>query len=217
MTFKNRVAEDVLPLMKKRLKQFSDAVGKYFLESGGAAEGWQNMLAISMKSGTEYITGFTAELFNEAYKQGLIFKDMTDDSAKWQSKGRDHAKFLIDEYKSMKKWLTDNGSGMWTGIKQGANSMLTILNALAWSINKVISGFKTLNKFGYDIGKSIGNTEQNIKDSAQTSRGESPTAALPSNVTNIYTQNSRHGVDNALNSRGDMSLQVGRSTLGLAQ
>jgi hypothetical protein len=217
MTFKNRVAEDVLPLMKTRLKQFSEAVGKYFLASGGAAEGWQNMLAISMKSGTEYITGFTAELFNEAYKQGLIFKDMTDDSAKWQTKGRDHAKFLIDEYKSMKKWLTDNGSSMWGGIKQGANSMLTIINALAWSINKVISGFKTLNKFGYDIGKSIGNTEQNIKDSAQTSRGESPTAALPSNVTNIYTQNSRHGVDNALNSRGDMSLQVGRSTLGLAQ
>jgi len=217
MTFKNRVAEDVLPLMKTRLKQFSEAVGKYFLASGGAAEGWQNMLAISMKSGTEYITGFTAELFNEAYKQGLIFKDMTDDSAKWQTKGRDHAKFLIDEYKSMKKWLTDNGSSMWDGIKQGANSMLTIINALAWSIKKVISGFKTLNKFGYDIGKSIANTEQNIKDSAQTRRGESPASALPSNVTNIYTQNSRHGVDNALNSRGDMSLQVGRSTLGLAQ
>ena len=117
----------------------------------------------------------------------------------------------------MKKWLTDNGSSMWDGIKQGANSMLTIIKALAWSINKVISGFKTLNKFGYDIGKSIGNTEQNIKDPAQTRRGETPASALPSNVTNIYTQNSRHGVDNALNSRGDMSLQVGRSTLGLAQ
>ena len=219
MNFKNRVADDVLPLMKKRLKQFSEAVDEHFLESGGAGEGWQNMLAISMKSGTEYITGFTAELFNEAYKQGLIFKDMEDDSAAWQKKGKDHAKFLIDEYKSMKKWLTENGSKMWDGIKQGATSMLTIINALAWSINKVISGFKTLNKFGYDIGKAIGNTEQNIKDSAQRGRGESTSSnpQYPSNVTNIYTQNSRHGVDNALNSRGNMSLQVGRSTLGFAQ
>ena len=230
MTFKNRVAEDVLPLMKKRLKQFSDAVGKYFLESGGAAEGWQNMLAISMKSGTEYITGFTSELFNEAYKQGLIFKDMTDDSAKWQDKGRDHAKFLIDEYKSMKKWLTENGSSMWDGIKQGANSMLTIINALALAINKVIAGFRKLNKFGYDIGKGIANTEQKVKDfrkdqldtSGQISQNTtSPTSDLASvvnnnTINNIYTQNSRHGVDNALNSRGNMSLQVGRSTLGLA-
>ncbi len=217
MTFKNRVAEDVLPLMKKRLKQFSDAVGKHFLESGGAAEGWQNMLAITMKSGTEWITGFTSELFNEAYEQGLIFKDMADDSATWQKTGKDHAKFLIDEYKSMKKWLTENGSGMWDGIKQGANSMLTIINALAWSINKVIAGFRTLNKLGWDIGVGIGNTEQNIKDFR---RGQLDTSGQTSqntnNVTNIYTQNSKHGVDNALNSRGNMSLQVGRSTLGLA-
>jgi len=215
--FNDRVAKKVMPLMKTRLKQFSETIKKYFTNAGGAGDGWEKMLAININRGTEYLTGFTAQLVNEAYEQGEAFKKMKDDSAEWQETGADHAKFLIDEYKSMKKWLTDNGSSMWDGIKQGANSMLTIINALAWSIKKVISGFKTLNKFGYDIGKSIGNTEQNIKDSAQTSRGESPTAALPSNVTNIYTQNSRHGVDNALNSRGDMSLQVGRSTLGLAQ
>ena len=220
MNFKNRVAEDVLPLLKTRLKQFSEAVNKYFLDAGGAAEGWQKLIAISMKSGTEYITGFTSQLLNEAYNQGLIYKDMTDDSAEWQEKGSKHAKFLIDEYKSMKKWLTENGSGMWTGMKEGANSMLTILNALAWTINKVISGFKSLKKLGYDIGKGIGNLEQNIKDSSSQQRvnsGENDAEKFNSNITNIYTQNSRQGVDNALNSRGSMSPQVGRSTLGLAQ
>ena len=179
----------------------------------------------ALKERRELITSL-----NEAYKQGLIFKDMTDDSAKWQDKGRDHAKFLIDEYKSMKKWLTENGSSMWDGIKQGANSMLTIINALALAINKVIAGFRKLNKFGYDIGKGIANTEQKVKDyrktkldtSGQISQNTtSPTSDLASvvnnnTINNIYTQNSRHGVDNALNSRGNMSLQVGRSTLGLA-
>ena len=140
---------------------------------------------------------------------------MKDDSEDWQKTGREHAKFLIDEYKSMKKWLIENGGTMWENIKTGANSMLTIMNALAWSINKVISGFKTLNKFGYDIGKAIAGTEQNIKESAQRGRGETPLSEqpYPSNVTNIYTQNSRHGVDNALNSRGSMSPQVGRASL----
>ena len=220
MNFKNRVAEDVLPLLKTRLKQFSEAVNKYFLDAGGAAEGWQKLIAISMKSGTEYITGFTSQLLNEAYNQGLIYKDMTDDSAEWQEKGSKHAKFLIDEYKSMKKWLTENGSGMWTGIKEGANSMLIILNSISWTITKVINGFKALNKFGYDIGKGIGNLEQNIKDSSSQQRvnsGENDAEKFNSNITNIYTQNSRQGVDNALNSRGSMSPQVGRSTLGLAQ
>ena len=219
MNFKNRVAEDVLPLLKTRLKQFSEAVNKYFLDAGGAAEGWQKLIAISMKSGTEYITGFTSQLLNEAYNQGLIYKDMTDDSAEWQEKGSKHAKFLIDEYKSMKKWLTENGSGMWTGIKEGANSMLIILNSISWTITKVINGFKALNKFGYDIGKGIGNLEQNIKDSSSQQRvnsGENDAEKFNSNITNIYTQNSRQGVDNALNSRGSMSPQVGRSTLGLA-
>jgi len=219
MNFKNRVAEDVLPLLKTRLKQFSEAVNKYFLDAGGAAEGWQKLIAISMKSGTEYITGFTSQLLNEAYNQGLIYKDMTDDSAEWQEKGSKHAKFLIDEYKSMKKWLTENGSGMWTGIKEGANSMLIILNSISWTITKVINGFKALNKFGYDIGKGIGNLEQNIKDSSSQQRvnsGENDAEKFNSNITNIYTQNSRQGVDNALNSRGSMSPQIGRSTLGLA-
>ena len=213
--FKDRVAKKTMPLIEQRVKQFSETLDEHFTNAGGAGEGWEKMLEINIKRGTNYLTGFTAELVNEAYHQGNAFKKMKDDSEDWQKTGREHAKFLIDEYKSMKKWLIENGGTMWENIKTGANSMLTILNAIAWSINKVISGFKTLNKFGYDIGKAIANTEQNIKESAQRGRGETPLSEqpYPSNVTNIYTQNSRHGVDNALNSRGSMSPQVGRASL----
>jgi len=213
--FKDRVAKKTMPLIEQRVKQFSETLDEHFTNAGGAGEGWEKMLEINIKRGTNYLTGFTAELVNEAYHQGNAFKKMKDDSEDWQKTGREHAKFLIDEYKSMKKWLIENGGTMWENIKTGANSMLTIMNALAWSINKVISGFKTLNKFGYDIGKAIAGTEQNIKESAQRGRGETPLSEqpYPSNVTNIYTQNSRHGVDNALNSRGSMSPQVGRASL----
>ena len=213
--FKDRVAKKTMPLIEQRVKQFSETLDEHFTNAGGAGEGWEKMLEVNIKRGTNYLTGFTAELVNEAYHQGNAFKKMKDDSEDWQKTGREHAKFLIDEYKSMKKWLIENGGTMWENIKTGANSMLTIMNALAWSINKVISGFKTLNKFGYDIGKAIAGTEQNIKESAQRGRGETPLSEqpYPSNVTNIYTQNSRHGVDNALNSRGSMSPQVGRASL----
>ncbi len=214
-TFKDRVAQDVLPLLKKRLKQFSDAVTKYFLESGGAAEGWQKMLAISMKSGTEYITGFTASLFNEAYNQGLVFKGMTDDSAAWKKKGQEHADLIINKFKMLSVWMRTDGKLMWEGIKRGASSMLTVLNAVATAIDGVILGLRTLNKFGYNIGVGIGNTEQNIKDHSKNQQLNNQQSSSP-NITNIYTQNSKHGVDNALNSRGNMSLQVGRSMMGLA-
>ena len=214
--FKDRVAQKTMPLIEKRVKQFSETMKKHFTNAGGAGDGWEKMLAINISRGTEYLTGFTAQLVNEAYEQGEAFKKMTDDSAEWQETGAGHAKFLIAEYKRIKAWLINNGSAMWNSMKKGANDVLTILSAIATAL-RVIGSIPDI-----VIGKKLtdGGTDLLKPDKTGTVGGSGgiQTFDYPqtSSVTNIYTQNSRHGVDNALNSRGDMSLQVGRSTLGLA-
>ena len=237
MNFKNRVAEKVMPLMKTRLQQFSEAVGKYFLASGGAAEGWENMMSIAMKNSTEYLTGFGASLFNAAYEQGLLFKDMEDNSEKWQQKGRDHADWLLEKFDEFKTWMNSNGESMWDKVKTGADNLLTILNLIATAINTVIAGFRKLNELGSGWGSSLADHVDNakqrqqgineraiqntVKEQSISQNTTTPTPDLASvinnnTINNIYTQNSKHGVENALNSRGEMSLQIGRSTLGLA-
>ena len=231
--FKDRVAKKTMPLIELRVKQFSETLDKHFTNAGGAGEGWEKMLAINIKRGTQYLTGFTAQLVNEAFEQGEAFKKMEDDSAEWQETGANHAKFLIGEYKSMKKWLTENGESMWDKMKAGANDLLTILEGIAWTINKVIAGYKYLHQAGGSLYDHIENAKQRqreineraiqntIKERSISQNTTSPTSDLASvvnnnTINNIYTQNSKHGVENALNSRGEMSLQIGRSTLGLA-
>jgi len=126
---------------------------------------------------------------------------------------------------------------MWDKVKTGADNLLTILNLIATAINTVIAGFRKLNELGSGWGSSLADHVNNAKQRQQgineraiqnTVKEQSilqntttPTSDLASvvnnnTINNIYTQNSKHGVENALNSRGEMSLQIGRSTLGLA-
>jgi len=226
--FKSSVADNILPLLSKRLKQFGDVVDEYFLNSGGAAEGWEKLISNVMKNGVEYITGFGAGLVQLAYDSGIAFKGMENDSESWQKLGRKHVKFLKAKYKEFKEWMDTNGKSMWNEVKAGAQSIMTVFSAVARAINGVISAYRSLQRFGKNIGIGAaemvgqGSTAQTLRAGGLSySQGRYPInqdvvdrttdTQEPVTVNNIYTSNNRQSVDRATESRGSMSPQYGSS------
>jgi len=134
---------------------------------------------------------------------------------------------LIDFFTKVEDGKTDwenfkeRASTAFESAKEGAQSFLIVINAIAKVINTIVAGFQKLNQFGYNLGVSLADhsdaakqRSQKIKQDyidEQNSSGGNSAGNSVSVTNNIYTQNSKHGVENALNSRGDMSLQVGRN------
>jgi len=163
---------------------------------------------------------------------GVEFGTAEDAGKKWGNTIGYHTveiiKGIINFFTEVKKGETDferfktTGSNALTTISDAAG---LLLRTFRWILNVVRDISRAWDKLG-SIGRDFG-----IKVANNVSKGENIVSATgraigstladqpadgsllgtnTTNVTNIYTQNSRHGVDNAINSRGNMTLQVGR-------
>jgi len=133
----------------------------------------------------------------------------------------------------------------WQSVKEGASAVLYVIRAMATAIKAVVSGFRTLNRWadrvlpdfliggqagrkaltggrasggGVSAGQSYLVGERGAEVFTPTTSGRiSPNASGGTNVTNIYTNATAHGINNALGSRGDNVSRGARVGMNIAR
>ena len=138
----------------------------------------------------------------------------------------------------------DMASNTWKVVVSGAKQVMAAISAIARAVNAVVRGFKALNRFGNKVGNALGlgflgggSTSGTRASGGGVSAGQSylvgergaetftpttsgrisPNAGGSSNVTNIYTNATAHGINNALSSRGDNVSRGARVGMNIAR
>jgi len=175
------------------------------------------------------------------------FGSATEAGAKWGQIIGYHAVELTKKITAFFTKVEDGTTG-WQKFKEGAKSafkvamefakgFLTVIEGIAWAINKAIAGYKALRSFGGSIARATGATvgtrasgggvmanqpylvgERGAETFTPTTSGRiSPNAGGSSNVTNIYTNATAHGINNALGSRADNVSRGARVGMNIAR
>jgi len=175
------------------------------------------------------------------------FGSATEAGAKWGQIIGYHAVELTKKITAFFTKVEDGTTG-WQKFKEGAKSafkvamefakgFLTVIEGIAWAINKAIAGYKALRSFGGSIARATGATvgtrasgggvsanrpylvgERGAEMFTPTTSGRiSPNAGGSTNVTNIYTNATAHGINNALGSRADNVSRGARVGMNIAR
>jgi len=175
------------------------------------------------------------------------FGSATEAGAKWGQIIGYHAVELTKKITAFFTKVEDGTTG-WQKFKEGAKSafkvamefakgFLTVIEGIAWAINKAIAGYKALRSFGGSIARATGATvgtrasgggvsanqsylvgERGAETFTPTTSGRiSPNAGGSSQVTNIYTNATAHGINNALGSRADNVSRGARVGMNIAR
>ena len=175
------------------------------------------------------------------------FGSATEAGAKWGQIIGYHAVELTKKITAFFTKVEDGTTG-WQKFKEGAKSafkvamefakgFLTVIEGIAWAINKAIAGYKALRSFGGSIARATGATvgtrasgggvsanrpylvgERGAETFTPTTSGRiSPNAGGSTNVTNIYTNATAHGINNALGSRADNVSRGARVGMNIAR
>jgi len=175
------------------------------------------------------------------------FGSATEAGAKWGQIIGYHAVELTKKITAFFTKVEDGTTG-WQKFKEGAKSafkvamefakgFLTVIEGIAWAINKAIAGYKALRSFGGSIARATGATvgtrasgggvsanrpylvgERGAEMFTPTTSGRiSPNAGGSTNVTNIYTNATAHGINNALGSRADNVSRGARIGMNVAR
>lgn len=184
---------------------------KFFRGSGAEAELNQKQIESYRKTGEEMMETFLSAF--ESIKNWLS----SNGGTMWNTAKQGANDLLnvlraissaIDSIKSGWEWLTRN---------QNSKSVLDSVQ-LTPEMEAIRAKATRATGGGVEAGKSYMVGERGAEMFTPTTSGTiTPSASQGTTViNNIYTSNSRHGVDNALSSRGDMTIRSSRVGLKLA-
>ena len=233
--FKALVADKLLPIVKDGLQGVLDKINEW--GDNGVLFGWANMLGQVMGGAIEWIKGLGSAFVGSFKEMGWSFFSFKVDMDEMKEKGKSFGELLLKWFNKINSFLQSNGENMWDGIKSGAESFLTVIEGIAWAINKAIAGYKALRSFGGSIARATGATvgtrasgggvsanqsylvgERGAETFTPTTSGRiSPNAGGSSQVTNIYTNATAHGINNALGSRADNVSRGARVGMNIAR
>ncbi len=138
----------------------------------------------------------------------------------------------------------DVASKTWEIVVSGAKQVMSAIRAVASAVNSVVRGFKALNRWGNKVGNALGLGflgggsssgtrasgggvsanqsylvgERGAEMFTPTTSGRiSPNAGGSTQVTNIYTNATAHGINNALGSRADNVSRGARIGMNVAR
>ena len=158
--FKALVADKLLPIVKDGLQGVLDKINEW--GNNGVLFGWGNMLSQVMGGAIEWVKGLGSSFTKSFEKMGWSFFSFKVDMDEMKAKGKAFGQTLIKWFNKIRDFLKTDGASMWEGIKQGANSFLTVIGAIASAIrvvtatiNMAIRGYKSL--WALASGKGINN------------------------------------------------------------
>jgi len=241
--FRAKVADRVIPHLELRVSQFMEAWNEYFNQSGQAAESWQKIIADTFNNAIDFASGFIGAFMQDMAASSTAYDENARSAQHWVDSGResyDEMKELINGLVESLQLLIENIKSLTGWFNSLVSSMKPIVDwfrriqSSAREAGKAIAEFtSTEAREPAGLGPSSGARASGgpVRAGGSYLVGErGPELFTPNKsgtisnktgggttvINNIYTSNSRHGVDNALASRGDMSIRTSRIGLNLA-
>lgn len=168
---------------------------------------------------------------------GIGFGDAAKAGDKWGKLIGYHAveltKKIINFFTTMTDGKTD-ADRFWKAIKTGASDTLAVISAIASAIRAVSNAWKSMRSTASKAGALL--SDVNAKTGTNHALNEMRAPRLPGederksgqgrnkrrsdsggNVTNIFTAATAHGINNALDSRGDGGSRSGRNAINVSK